>query len=197
MSGVLSVTEQKKSLRSKMREIRNGMPCAVRAAYDRAIAEAVIAHPGYLRAKQVFVYAAMPWEVQTQRILQQTLDCGKILALPVCETDRHTMTFYRLDTLDELEVGAYRIPIPPISEERICVPDGDTLMILPMMAYDRLGYRLGAGGGYYDRFLAQYPSVRTLGICYSDCTAESLPHDIYDRKMQACITENGTEEFHG
>ena len=103
----------------------------------------------------------------------------------------------RLDDMAELTAGAYNIPVPPVSAARVCTPDAETLVLLPMTAYDAQGYRLGAGGGYYDRFFAQYPFLRTLGICYADCFAEVLPHDEYDQKMQACITENGLEDFHG
>lgn len=197
MNNDTSITAQKKQIRQEMRQIRKAMPITKRESADKAICAAVLAHPDFVRAKQVFAYAAMPIEVQTNGILEACLAMGKTLALPVCETDSHTMTFYRLDAMSELTAGAYRIPVPPVSAERICLPDADTLLLLPMTAFDAQGYRLGAGGGYYDRFLAKYPNTRTLGICYADCFAAVLPHDEYDQKMQACITENGLEDFHG
>lgn len=197
MNSEFSITEQKNQLRQQMRQIRRAMPPEKREAADKAICEAVLAHPDFMRAKQIFAYVAMPIEVQTKGILEACLAMGKTLALPVCETASHAMTFYRLDDMAELTAGAYNIPVPPVSAARVCTPDAETLVLLPMTAYDAQGYRLGAGGGYYDRFFAQYPFLRTLGICYADCFAEVLPHDEYDQKMQACITENGLEDFHG
>ena len=79
-------------------------------------------------------------------------------------------------------------------EDRVLLPDADTLMIVPMLAYDAAGYRLGAGGGYYDRYLAKY-KIKTLGICYAECRQTQLPHDEYDQKLQSCVTEQKTEEF--
>lgn len=179
-----------------MMRLRKQMPFAVREAADNAIAEAVLSHPDYAAAKQIFAYVSMPHEVATGAILDAALRDGKTVGLPVCEPETHTLTFYRLDARSELRSGAYRIPVPPVSDDRILMPDADTLVLVPMLAFDEAGYRLGAGGGYYDRFLAAYP-VKTLGICYADCKQTQLPHDANDRTISCCVTERKTEDFHG
>lgn len=186
----------KKELRAAMMKKRRAMSVSARAAADRAIAEAVLQHPAYQAAKQVFAYVSMPHEVGTGRILEAVLADGKPLGLPVCEPDCCGMRFYRLRALSELKAGAYRIPAPPVSDDRLLVPDENTLVIVPMLAYDAECYRLGAGGGYYDRFLAANP-VQTLGICYADCRLAQLPHDDYDIKLSCCVTEQKTEDFYG
>ncbi|MCR4759133.1 MAG: 5-formyltetrahydrofolate cyclo-ligase [Oscillospiraceae bacterium] len=186
----------KKELRAAMMKKRRAMSVSARAAADRAIAEAVLQHPVYQAAKQVFAYVSMPHEVGTGRILEAVLADGKLLGLPVCEPDCCGMQFYRLKALSELKAGAYRIPVPPVSGDRLLVPDENTLVIVPMLAFDAEGYRLGAGGGYYDRFLAANP-VQTVGICYADCRLTQLPHDDYDRKLSCCVTEQKTEDFYG
>ena len=193
----MSINDEKKLLRQEMMRRRAEMLPAARHAADEAICRNVLEHPAFAAAKQVFAYVAMPHEVRTQELLAACLEAGKILALPVCDTNTHTMTFYRLDHMEELTEGAYRIPVPPVSPERICNAGCDTLMLLPMLAYDADGYRLGAGGGYYDRFLATHTDVKTIGLCYADCRAKSLPQDAYDKKMQTLVTEKGTEDFHG
>ena len=189
------VTQQKKLLRNAMMQRRKEMPLSQRAEADRIIAETVLRHPAYRAAKQVFAYVSMPHEVSTRAILEAALRDGKQLGLPVCETQTHTMSFYRLDALSELRSGAYRIPVPAVSDDRLLIPDADTLLLVPMLAFDENGYRLGAGGGYYDRFLAGYP-VRTLGICYADCKLTQLPHGVFDQKLACCVTEQKTEDFH-
>lgn len=193
----MSITEEKKAIRQEMMRRRAAMPFDVHAEADAAICANVLASDAFQRAKTVFLYVAMPHEVGTKALMQACLDTGRTLALPVCNTVAHTMIFYRLEAMDELRAGAYRIPIPPVAEDRICIPDAETLMLLPMMAYDKEGYRLGAGGGYYDRYLAQYPALQTLGLCYAECTVDALPRDAYDRTMIALATENGMEDFHG
>lgn len=187
---------QKKLLRAAMMSQRHAMSVAFRREADRAIAEAVLRHPAYQTASQIFAYVSMPHEVGTRAILEAVLADGKALGLPVCDTETSSMQFYRLDALSELKAGAYRIPVPPVSAERMLMPAEDTLVIVPMLAYDAEGYRLGAGGGYYDRFLAANP-VRTVGICYADCRMTQLPHDMYDRKLECCVTEQKTEDFYG
>ena len=172
------------------------MPFDLRAAADRKITENVLQSPAYRQAKQIFCYVSMPHEVSTRALLAAVLRDGKRLGLPVCDPETCTMAFYRLDALSELKAGAFRIPAPPVSPDRLLTPDADTLMIVPMLAYDAAGYRLGAGGGFYDRFLAEY-KIKTLGICYAECRKAALPHDIYDRKLQSCVTEQKTEEFYG
>ncbi|MBP0971345.1 MAG: 5-formyltetrahydrofolate cyclo-ligase [Oscillospiraceae bacterium] len=191
-----SITAQKKELRAAMMQQRRAMSFAFRREADRAIAEAVLRHPAYRAAKQVLAYVSMPHEVGTRAILEAVLADGKTLGLPVCEPETCTMLFYRLDALSELTAGAYRIPVPPASPERLLVPSEDTLMIVPMLAFDGQGYRLGAGGGYYDRFLAAH-SVQAVGICYADCRMTQLPHDNNDRKLASCVTEQKTEDFYG
>ena len=190
------IAEEKKALRRALYQARTEMPFDRRIAADRQITEAVLRHPFYRKAKQVFCYVSMPYEVSTRSLLIAALKDGKTVGLPVCETKDCTMTFYRLDAVSELQTGAFRIPVPPVSEDRILLPGEDTLMIVPMLAYDAAGYRLGAGGGYYDRYLAKY-QIRTLGICYADCRKQQLPHDENDQKLQSCVTEQKTEDFYG
>lgn len=188
---------EKQTLRTEMLRLRKAMAPALRQKADDAIAEAVLRDPRFQHAAQIFAYVSMPHEVGTARLLEACLSAGKTLGLPVCDTKTHTMQFYRLDALSELHAGAYRIPIPPVSEARLLMPDEHTLMLVPMLAFDGSGDRLGAGGGFYDRYLAAHP-VETLGLCYAACRLPALPHGAYDMRIARCITEQTTEEFsHG
>ncbi len=184
----------KTALRDAMLQKRKAMPFDIRAAADEAIAKRVLQSREYESANRVFAYVSMPHEVHTRYLLGEILADGKQLALPVCDTYRHTMQFYLLRSMDELKSGAYRIPVPPVSPERCVQPDAATLMLLPMLAFDAQGYRLGAGGGYYDRYLALYSPV-TMGLCYADCFVQSLPRNEYDRRMLCCATEQRMEVF--
>ncbi|MBR3267555.1 MAG: 5-formyltetrahydrofolate cyclo-ligase [Oscillospiraceae bacterium] len=198
MNRHLSVTNQKKALRAEILGKRREMPAERREAADASITAQILEHPDFIRAKTVFAYVSMPHEVRTRELLCRILAAGKVLGLPVCDAGTHTLTFYRLDSCDELTEGKYRIPVPPVSEERLLTPDADTLVLVPMLAFDDDGYRLGAGGGYYDRFLAAYGHcVRIIGICYAENRIAHLPHDAYDQKIPCCITEQKQEERYG
>ena len=190
-----SIQDEKKALRTKLIESRLTMPADVRQAADAAIAASVLKQPEFRAAKQVFAYVSMQHEVGTAVLLSEIVRAGKVLGLPVCDANTHTLTFYRLNAVSELKTGMYRIPVPPVTEDRRLVPDAKTLVILPMLAFDPEGYRLGAGGGYYDRFLAAYGNtVRVLGICYAENRLAALPHDEYDRQIPCCVTEQKREE---
>lgn len=182
-----SLDYEKKALRAQMMQRRKEMSGEERGAADRAICEAVIADPVFQEAKQVFLYVSMPHEVDTAPLMRYCLEHGKTLALPICAA-RNQMGFYQLRAMEELRPGQYRIPIPPIAKDRRCIADHHTAVIVPMLAFDDAGYRLGAGGGYYDRWLAQH-LVHTLGICYENGRMQAIPHDKYDQKIDRVITE--------
>lgn len=191
------ISQEKRALRQKMLALRQEMPFAERQQADAAITARVLSSAAFAAAKQVFAYVSMPHEVDTSALLESCLRAGKTLGLPICDTLTHEMHFYRLDSLSELQTGAYRIPVPPDSADRRLLPDRDTLILVPMLAFDAEGYRLGAGGGYYDRYLAAHP-VRTAGLCYAACRTAQLPRDLYDLPLECCITEQTTEDFsHG
>lgn len=181
------MSEEKKLLRTQMIQLRKDMPGEVRAAADEAILRALVADPAFQEASQIFCYVSMPHEVNTLPLLKYCLEQGKTLGLPIC-APKSQMGFYQLKALNELRPGQYRIPIPPIAKDRRCVADHHTLVIVPMLAFDGDGNRLGAGGGYYDRWLAQH-MVHTIGICYENGRFPGLPHDKYDQKIDRVITE--------
>lgn len=188
------VNMNKAALRAEMMQRRKNMPFDLRAAADEAILRQVLESDAFAQASRIFAYVSMPHEVHTRFLLGECLARGKQLALPVCDTFTHTMQFYTLYSMDELRGGAYRIPVPPSAPQRCVQPDAATLMLLPMLAFDAQGYRLGAGGGYYDRYLSIY-SPQTMGLCYADCFVPALPHDRYDCRMQCCVTEQRMEVF--
>ena len=94
---------EKQAMRREMLELRRSMSFEQRDAADAAIAKAVLAHPVFRAAKQIFAYVSMPHEVGTRAILEAVLADGKALGLPVCDTETSGMQFYRLDALSELK----------------------------------------------------------------------------------------------
>lgn len=169
------------------------MSAEERAAADAEILRRLCADTAFQEAKQVFAYVSMPQEVDTKGLLKACLDAGKTLGLPICG-EKGQMAFYQLKAMDELKPGKYRIPIPPIGKDRRCVADHKTLVIVPMYAFDGDGFRLGAGGGFYDRWLSQH-LVPTIGICYENGRLEALPHEKHDQRIDRVITE-GTLPVH-
>ena len=105
------------------------------------------------------------------------------------------MHFYKVRSFDELEESPMGILEPPESLERTERFE-NALCILPGLAFDKEGFRLGFGGGYYDRFLTGFEGVK-LGICYENCVCERLSHNGFDIKADMLITDKNTYRFTG
>ena len=92
-----------------------------------------------------------------------------------------------LDSTYDLKKGRFGIFEPDESCEKYCVFD-NALCIVPALSYDKDGYRLGFGMGFYDRFLADYNGIK-LGLCYDNCMSESFCHDGYDISVDKVFTD--------
>ncbi len=100
------------------------------------------------------------------------------------------MLFYKINSVDDLETGAYGIPTVNPESSNLIIPDSKTLCVVPALAFDKNGTRLGYGGGYYDRYLKK-ANVTTVGLSYQKCIAEVIPAEEHDIRITKIITENG------
>lgn len=185
----------KKELRVKFTAVRRAISKSRRAALDEAIRNNLFASDVYRRAKTLLIYDAVNLEIVTRPIVERALSDGIAVAYPRCERENHTMTFHFAKP-SELSPGAYGICEPPgdapaFDPSASC---GDqTLCIVPALVYDRDGYRLGYGGGYYDRFLPHFRGV-TAGMIYDELLTARLPRGKFDRAVSLIITESGIRD---
>jgi 5-formyltetrahydrofolate cyclo-ligase len=129
-------------------------------------------------------------EVNTQNILSKVLEGQKILALPAIVGDN--IFFYKIsnmkDLRDQLILSKYGIKEPSPSSTEV-IYDIDVI-IVPGIAFDRNGYRLGYGRGYYDRYLQNKKCVFSLGLAFEiQLLDNDLPHEHFDQKVNAVVTE--------
>ncbi|MGI6254006.1 MAG: 5-formyltetrahydrofolate cyclo-ligase [Acutalibacter sp.] len=180
----------KSALRKELAARRNALPD--RAAKSRAIQDHVRALPGYLRAEKLLLYLSMGSEVDTWGIFQSALSCGKAVYAPRCLDGEGHMAFYRVKSREELKQGRFGLWEP---DPTVCAPltgtDG-ALCLVPGLAFDEAGFRLGYGKGYYDRFLANHP-VETVGLCYGELLLPQLPREALDRRVSWLVTEAGAK----
>ena len=120
-------------------------------------------------------------------LMERALDDGKCLAVPKCGRAGE-MTFYEIHGFDDLETGEFSLIEPKTGICRRAEDFSDALCIVPGLAFDRKGSRLGYGGGYYDRFLHDNPGVVTFGLCFGECMTERLIRGRYDLPVDAVIT---------
>jgi 5-formyltetrahydrofolate cyclo-ligase len=116
------------------------------------------------------------------------------LACPVSNTGDNGMSFIAINSRAELVPGEYNILEPPGTNKRLEFPNSNgralAICIVPCLAYDSYGYRIGYGKGYYDRFLSVFEGTK-IGLCYSDFKLDRLPRGKYDIKLDVIITEKG------
>ncbi|MBQ9879992.1 MAG: 5-formyltetrahydrofolate cyclo-ligase [Clostridia bacterium] len=178
----------KNELRTKYRAYRRRISGGQKAHFDNRILHGLIESRMYREADTVLVYVSLPEEIDTFGIINKALEDGKRVAVPYCVPGTRILEFYFIDSADALSPGTFGVPEPdPLPERRFDgSPDG-VLCIVPAFCFDREGYRLGYGKGYYDRFLSR-ADFETAGLCYDSCIEKSVPHGKYDRKVSYLIT---------
>ena len=130
----------------------------------------------YKNARAIYGYLPYNQEIRTVPILRQALQDGKKVAVPKVYGD--TMRFIWLQELTRVEKSDYGIP-EPIDDEPVA-DDPNALVLMPGLAFDKNGNRMGYGGGYYDKFLAQEPEHPTVALCYDFQMVERIPVEEYD-----------------
>ena len=166
----------KQALRSQIRAQKRAMtPQQIEAASQR-LGELFAASELYQQAKTIYGYLPYNQEVRTVPMLQRALDDGKRVAVPKCYGDE--MRFIYLDDLSAVEKGYCGIP-EPIADEPIA-DDPTALVLMPGLAFDPQGRRIGYGGGFYDKFLAAEPGHPTLALCYDFQMLDHLETEEFD-----------------
>ncbi|WP_300347118.1 5-formyltetrahydrofolate cyclo-ligase [Clostridium sp.] len=158
---------------------------------DRKIREALFKSDVFRNSKTVFIYVNMDLEVNTVEIIRELIKLNKVVAVPkVIPINKKEiqMKALKIDSLLQLnESGAYGILEPSIDCEDIS--EEVDLIIIPGLAFDINGNRLGYGGGFYDRFLSKYPNSKRVALCYDFQILDEIPHEFFDEKVQTIISD--------
>ncbi|MGN0286119.1 MAG: 5-formyltetrahydrofolate cyclo-ligase [Atopobiaceae bacterium] len=160
------IAQRKKDLRGSLRHLRAGIPEDEREAADRQIAQALCGLYEFAAATYVLTYLSFGSEVQTRGIIQRAWQLGKVVALPRCVPHTRLMEWHVVTSLEGLVTSSFGVQEPAADESTLLdatrLPQA--LAVVPALAFDREGYRLGYGGGFYDTFLAGFPGT-SAGIC--------------------------------
>ena len=186
----------KKELRHKMLAFRHQLTPAERAAKSRAILARLYEEPAFQRARTVFAYASMPDEVQLGSLLSHCLAEGKRVALPLI-TGKGLMEAVNLPELAALVPGKFGImTVRPEQQEIIPAADID-FIVVPGAAFSPAGDRLGLGGGYYDRYLAERaPQAFRAALTFDGQVTAEVPMEPHDAKVNLILTETCRIEPH-
>lgn len=179
----------KRELRKEMIELRAAMGEATRARIEAMLAARLMGTAMWKRANHLLLFNATYREVSTRSLINMAIMQGKQLYLPrIKDKD---MEFFLVSSRDDLAPGSFGI-MEPTSKISLPAdfPYDATLCIVPALACDPDGYRLGFGGGYYDRYLAKR-NLHTVTIVYDRCIVDRLPREETDIPVEAILTERG------
>ena len=162
-------------------------------AASRSAVERLTALPEYAAATTVLWYADARSELRTRSVLPDAVASGKTVAVPWC--DGPELRLFALGSVEELAEGAYGIPEPSPELRgragRSVRPESLDLIVVPGVAFDRRGGRVGHGRGYYDRLLADVrPDAVRVGLCFECQLFDSVPAEPHDLPMDLVITES-------
>lgn len=189
-----SIRKIKDEIRAEYSARRASMDPAEKKRRDDAICRAATALASFRYAEYVLLYASTENEIQVQAIAEEALARGKKIAFPRCDKESHTMQYHLVSSLDELAQDSYGILEPP-QENPIYDPENDlgsAVCFVPGLVYDKAGYRLGYGKGFYDRYLSHFSGC-TLGVVYSDYILPTVPRGRFDVSVDILLTEKGVK----
>ena len=188
------MSQTKAALRQKAKEVRLLLSPSQIADYSRSITERLLdILDGFAT---VMVYVAKAPEVSTSGLIAELNRRGVRVVVPIIERETHTLRLSYLPDPAVLVPSTFNVP-EPLGHELPARPEDVEVVVLPMLAFDAEGNRLGYGAGYYDRFLCRYPHPQKIGIAFSCQQAESIPTDQNDVKMDWIVTEKGTNQPNG
>ncbi|WP_175991040.1 5-formyltetrahydrofolate cyclo-ligase [Bacillus sp. Marseille-Q1617] len=146
---------------------------------------------GWKNSEVIAVTVSKQPEVNTWNIIKRGWEEGKKICVPKCKPSTKELTFYELISFTALEKVYYDLyePVPSLTNQvhKEIIQE----VIVPGLAYTKKGYRLGFGGGYYDRFLSGY-NGRTLSLAFDEQMVDSLPVESFDVPVDEIITESAT-----
>lgn len=166
----------KQTLRRQIRERKRAMTEAEIVAAGETLGRLFSESALYQNARTIYGYLPYNQEVRTVPMLRRAIREGKRVAVPKVYGDE--MKFIYLDDLSQVEKGYAGIP-EPIADAPIA-DDPTALVLMPGLAFDREGHRIGYGGGFYDKFLAKEPNHPTLALCYAFQMQEHLETEEFD-----------------
>ena len=192
----MSILDEKKRLRAAATERREVLSDDLRAKAAQAVAESGLALAPRDRAIAISAYHPVGAELDCLPLMARLAGAGHVTCLPIVAKRASPLVFRRWAPGEPLKEGLSGIPVPP-REAGVVEPD---LLFVPLLAFDRRGYRLGYGGGYYDRTLTDLRSrkqITAIGLAFAAQEVPEVPRLDYDARLDAVLTEEGLMSVEG
>lgn len=182
----------KKEIRTQVLSLRNRMSAQEIAVLSAEICRRIQAENCFLKTQWLFAYHPLGKEVDIRPLIREAWRQNKQVAFPkVCGEN---MDFFAVKDFSELQPGCFGV-MEPKGNELPVTPQAGTMVLVPGVAFDLSGNRMGFGKGYYDRYLAKYSGYTALGVAYERQVADSIPAEETDIRMHALATEETVYVF--
>lgn len=190
------IAEQKKLFRKEALHRRRSLTAEMRQEKSRLIADKLLSDSRVKEAGTILGFFSMKDEVEMEKILLRLLEMGKRVALPLV-TGPGQMEAVELKSFADLVPGDFNIPTVREEAREIIKPEELDCVLVPAVAFSDAGYRLGMGGGFYDRYLIRATKAIRLAVVF-DCQIfpeEGFPREAYDQQVDSVFTESNTLEI--
>lgn len=154
------------------------------------MAEVFCASSCYQQANIIMLFLSMPDEPQMMNIIEDAWAHGKTVCVPHMRKEFGIMDAAVIGNLEELVRGRFNLLVPDPANLTLMDPALIDVIVVPAVAYDTIGNRIGMGAGYYDRFIPKATKATCIGAIWSSQIVEHVPVDQYDRPVQYLLTEN-------
>lgn len=184
------MVKNKETLRKSMQEKLSELSKKERESISKKLQEKLFQSELWKKADSIGIYLSFGTEWDTREIIKQAWNMNKKIAIPKTIPSKKEMNFYQINDYSEVEKGHMGIEEPIVEKAQYVNKKEIDLLIVPGLIFSEKGYRIGFGGGYYDRFLADFIHP-TLSLVWSNQLVESIPINQYDLPVQYILTENG------
>ena len=181
----------KAQIREAYLQKRRDIPADEKREKEKLLCAYFLNSASYKYYDILLLYSPLPDEINVTDIAVKALEDGKRVAYPRCVPNSRLMNFHFVDPAELHSSGSFGIKEPPADSpvyEVNC--RGCAVCLIPAIVFDKYGYRIGYGGGYYDRFLSRF-SGTLAGVAFSDFITDSLPHGKFDLRADTIFTEGG------
>ena len=186
------IRQKKQEIRDEAKRARDALSPEIIDEKNKAIEARLFEFANFLESRIVLLYTPLLCEVDTIEIINRSIMYNKIIVLPAFNPNTHKIGLYKVDSLDKGLVQSPRGNLEPNTKQFKSVPlDCLDLAIIPGIAMDEKGGRIGSGNGYYDRLIPDLPiTTRKVGLVYESRIMPSVPMESHDKQLDIIITED-------
>lgn len=194
-----NISNKKKQIRKDILEVRRSMDIDKKDTYDTLIEKSFFESSFYKEAKNIFIYISYDSEINTKRIINRAINERKNIYVPRTEFDTKLMNAVKINDFSNLVESRYGI-LEPKKEEPFIDPNELDLIVVPGVAFDKNGGRIGYGAGYYDRYFKRINEenksrIIKLALIYDFQLIDEVPTDEEDVLIDAVLTEKQFIKF--